>query len=77
MSDLPTRVALTGVAVLLVVTVGVLRRAGQHYVGSATTGWEMTTWERFAETERGAAEQRTREVQEKVSRAQLDRQEVD
>jgi hypothetical protein len=77
-SDQPTRVVLIGVAVSLAVAVGLLRWASQHYVGSAATGWEMTTWERFIEAEGKAAEQRPCEAEETTAgpRPQSDRGEA-
>ena len=57
LGDLPTRVALARLAALLVVSAGMLWWASQHYIGSASTGWVMTTWETFREAEHKAAEQ--------------------
>jgi hypothetical protein len=62
--DPPTRVALAGLTVFLIVSVAMLRWASQHYVGGTATSWKMTTWERFMEANERAAEERARELGE-------------
>ncbi len=51
-NDVPTRLAVVALVVYPAISVGVLRWISRHYVGTAATGWRLTTWAGAHEAER-------------------------
>jgi hypothetical protein len=49
--DVPTRLALAGLACSLGGSAALLCWASQHYVAGRVTGWRWTTWEKVMEAE--------------------------
>jgi hypothetical protein len=72
LDDVPSRLALLGLASCLAVSGALLRRASQHYVAGPATGWRRTTWEKAMEAERRAARRESDHEVEREAAEHLD-----